>query len=120
MIIDGQADFRSLLSHHATTHWPDAIISTYDPVAGGHLPTEFSGAGSDIVLLGNAQGDRDGLDVLQQFVGRLGFPPIIFFGSEVEESRALKVGAERFFRRDQIKHDALIVSMSDILHLYSY
>ena len=115
MIIDGEADFRSLLSHHVSTHWPDAIISTYDPVAGGQLPAEFSGAGSDIVLLGNALGDRDCLEVLQQFVGRLGFPPVVFFGAEVEESRAVKIGAERFFRRDQLKHDPLIVGLSDIL-----
>ena len=43
MIIDGQADFRSLLMHHVTTHWPDAIISAYDPVEAGHL----SGARSE-------------------------------------------------------------------------
>jgi hypothetical protein len=30
MIIDGQADFRSLLTHHLTTHWPDALISEFD------------------------------------------------------------------------------------------
>ena len=54
MIIDGQADFRRLLSHHITTHWPDAIITAYDPIAAGHLPEEFSGAGSDVVLLGNS------------------------------------------------------------------
>lgn len=115
MIIDGQADFRSLLSHHITTHWSDAIISTYDPIAAGHLPTEFSGAGNDIVLLGNALGDRDGLEVLQQFAGRLGFPPLLFFGAEVEKRRAEKVGAVRFFHRDKIRHNALVVCMSDIL-----
>ena len=32
MIIDGQAEFRSLLMHHVTTHWPDAMITAYDPV----------------------------------------------------------------------------------------
>lgn len=115
MIIDGQADFRSLLTHHITTHWSDAIISTYDPVAGGQLPAEFSGAGNDIVLLGNELGDRDGLEALQQFARRLGFPPIIFFGADAEKSRAEKVGAEKFFQRDKVRHNALVVSMSDIL-----
>ena len=119
MIIDGQADFRSLLTHHITTHWPDAIISAYDPITAGPLPDEFSGAGNDIVLLGNAHGDssnnRDGLKVLQQFVRRLGFPSVVYFGAEVEESRALKVGAERFFNRDQLRHNALVICMSDIV-----
>ena len=60
MIIDGQAEFRSLLAHHVTTYWPDALISEYDPVTSGHLPDEFSGAGNDIVLLGDGQGERGG------------------------------------------------------------
>ena len=115
MIIDGQADFRSLLTHHVSTHWPDAIISTYDPEAAGQLPEEFSGAGNDIILLGNSNDNLDGLEVLQQFVRRLGFPPIIFFGAAAEESRALKVGAQKFFSRDQLGHNALIICMSDIL-----
>ena len=59
MIIDGQADFRHLLMHHVTTHWPDAVIFEYDPTASGHLPNEFTGAGNDIVLLGDEQGERD-------------------------------------------------------------
>lgn len=115
MIIDGQADFRSVLTHHITTHWSDAIISTYDPVAAGQLPTEFSGAGNDIILLGNDLGDRDSLDVLQQFAHRLGFPPVIYFGADVEKASAMKVGASRFFLREKIRHNALVVSMSDIL-----
>ncbi len=115
MIIDGQADFRSLLNHHITTHWPDAIISAYDPTTAGHLPDEFSGAGNDIVLLGNMLGDRDALEVLQQFVRRLGFPPVLYFGAAVEQSRALKVGAERFFERGHLRHNAFVVCLGDIL-----
>lgn len=121
MIIDGQADFRSLLTHHLSTHWPDAIISSYDPIAAGQLPEEFSGAGNDVVLLGNAFGDSsdsdEGLDALQQFVRRPGFPPIVFFGDEAEEKRALNVGAEHFFNRDELRHNALVVCISDILQL---
>ena len=49
MIIDGQAEFRSLLMHHVTTHWPDAIMSAYDPTEAGHLPDEFSGAGNETI-----------------------------------------------------------------------
>ncbi len=66
MIIDGQAEFRSLLMHHVTSHWPDAIISAYDPTVAGYLPDEFSGAGNDIVLLGDNYGERDAVDVLHQ------------------------------------------------------
>lgn len=115
MIIDSHADFRSLLMHHVTTHWPDAIISAYDPTTAGHLPVEFSGAGNDLVLLGNELGDRRGLDVLKQFMEARNFPAVAYFGDEKEEKAISKAGAEAFFTRDTIRHDALIVRLSDIL-----
>jgi len=115
MIIDGQADFRSLLMHHITAHWPDAIISAYDPVAAGYLPDEFSGAGNDVVLLGNALGERGGLTILQQFSRTRGFPAILYFGEQGEAAAAAKAGAAGFFVRDNIRHDALLVRLSDAL-----
>ena len=115
MIIDGQAEFRSLLMHHVTTHWPDAIISAYDPTSAGHLPTEFSGAGNDIVLLGNKLGDRDGTDVLKQFLKTAGFPPVAYFGTEADERIAAKAGVDAFFLREGIRHDALTVRLGDVL-----
>ena len=82
MIIDAQADFRTLLMHHLTTHWSDAVITAYDPVAAGHLPEEFSGAGNDVVLLGDELGDREGPDLVRQFSRRPRFPAIVYFGSD--------------------------------------
>ncbi len=115
MIIDGEADFRSLLMHHVTTHWPDAIISAYDPTEAGHLPDEFSGAGNDIVLLGSALGERAGVDTLKRFAKTPGFPAVVYFGDENDERVIRKIGADAFFIRDTIRHDALIVRLSDIL-----
>jgi len=115
MIIDGHAEFRSLIMHHATTHWPDAIISAYDPTEAGYLPDEFSGAGNDIVLLGSALGDRDGLAILQQFCKTPGFPAVVYFGNRGDAEEALKAGAEAFFVRDEVRHDALTVKLGDVL-----
>ena len=115
MIIDGQAEFRSLLMHHVTTHWPDAIITAYDPTEAGHLPDEFSGAGNDLVLLGNELGDREGLDIVRQYLKAKQFPALIYFGDEEDERAISKAGAAAFFTRDTIRHDALIVRLSDIL-----
>ena len=115
MIIDGQAEFRSLLMHHLTTHWPDAIISAYDPIEAGHLPDEFSGAGNDIVLLGDFLGDRDGLDVLKRFVNRSGFPPVAYFARSKERAKAKEIGADCFFPREEVEHDALIVRVGEVL-----
>ena len=115
MIIDGQAAFRSLLMHHLSTHWPEAIISDFDPIAGGHLPDEFSGAGNDVILLGSELGDRQGVDVVKRFKKNPNFPAIVYFGRKDEAGPVLDRGADGFFLREGFSHDALIVRLSDIL-----
>ncbi len=116
MIIDEQAEFRSLLMHHVTTHWPDAIISAYDPVEAGHLPAEFSGAGNDLVLLGSRHGEeRDGIEVLRQFANKEGFPPVVYFGTEDDEAEARKLQPDAHFMRNHINHKSLVVGLSDVL-----
>lgn len=116
MIIDGCAEFRSLLMHHVTTHWPDAIISAYDPVVAGHLPEEFSGAGNDIILLGNEQGDVAPLKTLAQFIRAPGFPPVVYFAGDAKQrAKAGDLGASGSFLRSKVPHKALIVLLSDIL-----
>ncbi len=118
IIIDGQAEFRSLMTHHVTTHWPRAVVSDYDPIEGGNLPDEFSGAGNDIVLLGDRLGKKKGLQTLRQFRNVPGFPPIVYFseGDEAgEKGEATKLGAEGFFTRDNFKHHDLIVAFARIL-----
>ena len=115
MIIDGQAEFRRLLQHHVSTHWPDAVISDFDPVANGHLPDEFSGAGNDVILLGNRLGERAGADVVKRFRKQPNFPAIVYFGSREEAGVILDRGADGCFLREDFSHDALIVRLSDIL-----
>ena len=116
MIIDEQADFRTLLMHHVTTHWPDAIISAYDPAVAGHLPAEFSGAGNDLILLGSRHGDdRDGVEVLRQFKSREKFPPIVYFGTEEDQEAAHALRPDAHFIRDHINHDSLIIELSEVL-----
>ncbi|MFQ5983645.1 MAG: protein kinase, partial [Woeseiaceae bacterium] len=118
MIIDGQPEFRSLLMHHVTTHWPDAIISAYDPVTAGQLPDEFSGAGNDIILLGDELGKKAGLQTLRQFLKTRGFPPVVYFSASDEQedkAEAGRLGVDAIFGRAKISHDALIVTLSRIL-----
>jgi predicted Ser/Thr protein kinase len=118
MIIDEQADFRTLLMHHVTTHWPDAIISAYDPTEAGHLPDEFSGAGNDLILLGSRHGDdRDGVEVLRKFLAKENFPPVVYFGTEEDEEEAHALKPDAHYIRDHINHDSLIVGLSHVLVL---
>ncbi len=115
MIIDEQAEFRTLLMHHVTTHWPDAIISAYDPSTAGYLPDEFSGAGNDLILLGSRQGDREGVDELRRFVRKDKFPPIVYFGTEDDQEAANRLRPDAHFIRDHLNHDSLIVGLSRVL-----
>ncbi len=106
--------------HHVTTHWPDATITAYDPVVAGYLPDEFSGAGNDIVLLGSELGEREGAHILKQFGKVPGFPAVIYFGAVDEEVAALKAGADDFFVRSSIQHNALTVGIGDALAANRY
>jgi len=115
MIIDEQAQFRTLLMHHVTTHWPDAIISAYDPTVAGHLPDEFSGADNDLILLGSLHGERDGIEVLERFLKREKFPPLVYFGTEEDEEEAHKLGPDAHFQRDHLNHDSLVIKLSEVL-----
>ena len=89
-IIDGRSDYRSLLSHHVTTHWSDATVKEYDPVASGRLPESFSGAGNDIILLGEPARDADAVEWLRQFCGKPGFPPVVLIGDGEDDDWAEK------------------------------
>ncbi len=116
MIIDEQADFRQLLAHHITSHWPDAIITEYDPAVAGHLPDEFSGAGNDLLLVGNRHGeDREGTDALRRFVGKQGSPPVVYFGAEEELGEIRQLKPEAYFMRERFSHASLMVRLSDLL-----
>ncbi len=116
MIIDAQAEFRSLLMHHITTRWPDATITSYDPVALGHLPDEFSGAGNDVIMLGSRHGDdRDGVEALERFLQRRKFPPVIYFATNEDAEEADDLSPDAVFIRNDFAHDALIESLEDLL-----
>ena len=120
MIIDGQDDFRRLLAHHVTAHWSDAILTEYDPTASGHLPDEFSGAGNDLLLVGNQHGeDREGVDALRRLVGKHVLPPVVYFGSEAELDEIRRLAPDAYFMRERFNHDALVVRISDLLLSHS-
>jgi hypothetical protein len=116
-IIDAEADFRSLLSHHVTAHWSDAAVKEFDPVASGRLPDSFSGAGNDIVLLGDPSGDANSLDWLRQFCDLPEFPPVILIGDGEERQivNAMKIGAADYISKSRLNHRRLIEVMESAL-----
>jgi serine/threonine protein kinase len=116
-IVADQAEYRALVKHHVTTHWPKAQVSEYDPVASGRLPDSFSGAGSDVVLLGHPAGDGDALDWLRRFRRIRHFPPVVFLGdgSERQIIAAMKAGAAEYLSKPRLTHDRLIEIIESVL-----
>lgn len=116
-IIDDHRDYRSLLAHHLTTNWPDAEITSYDPVASGRLPDSFSGAGCDLMLLGDPAGQGDAIEWLRQFCRSPQFPPVIFFGNGDEQQivQAIKAGAENYISKTKLDHNQLIEKVGQAL-----
>ena len=116
MIIDAQAEFRRLLTYHVMSHWPEAIVTAYDPSESGHLPDEFSGAGNDLILLGNRHGDdREGVDALRRFVDKENLPPVVYFGADDELAEVQELSPDAYFTRDAFNHSALMVRLTDLL-----
>jgi len=109
-IVDDDRDYRSLLSHHLSTRWPQADITSYDPQESGRLSEEFSGASSDVVLLADTADGGDALDWLRQFRDVPRFPPIVFVGSGDERQivAAIKAGADDYISRARLTHQRLI------------
>ncbi|MFQ5634293.1 MAG: protein kinase [Gammaproteobacteria bacterium] len=109
-IIDDDPDYRSLLSHHVSAHWPQSDILVYDPLESGRLPDDFAGASSDAVLIGDRAGGEDALAWLRQFRRVPRFPPIVFIGSGDERQvvAAIRAGADDYISRPRLNHRRLI------------
>ena len=111
LIIDDNPEYRKLLGHHITAEWPDAQVGEHDPGSNKRPASELDATGYDVVLLDHRLGDQNGLDWLQEFSRRPGFPPVIFLTDEGNEHlavRAIKAGAEDYFSKKRIIHDHLI------------
>ena len=116
-VIDDSEDYRSLLSHHITTRWPEAIVRDYDPEFSGRLPDSFSGAGNDLVLLGHPAGGDDALEWLKQFRKVAGFPPVVVIGSGEERHivAAIKAGAAEYLSKPRLNHARLVEILEGVL-----
>jgi serine/threonine protein kinase len=116
-IVESSADYRSLIAHHLTTRWSNAKITEYDPDALGNLPEDFSGANSDLVILGDPLGDQSGLEWLRRFMAMKGFPPVIVIGDGQERAivAAVRGGAKDYISRESLSHELLIKVCESVL-----
>jgi len=116
-VIDDHADFRRLLAHHLSVRWPEVDVQDYDPAAFGSLPEGFSGAGSDVVLLGHPAGGGDALEWLRRLRANPRFPPVIFFGDGDERQivAAIRSGAADYIGKSTMTHQRLVESVATAL-----
>jgi len=118
-VIEENAEFRRLLSHHLSTRWPAAVVQSYDPSVSGPLPQSFSGAGSDVVLLGDAVGRGDVLEWIRQLRRTPRFPPIVVLGSGGEQQivDTVRAGADNYVQRSGMTHARLVEAIERALAL---
>ncbi|RMF99144.1 MAG: response regulator [Gammaproteobacteria bacterium] len=116
-VIDDSPDYRALLGHHVTSHWPDAEVTEYDPLRSGRLPPSFSGAGQDLVLLGHPAGGDDALEWLRQFRAVPRFPPVIMIGDGEERQivAAMQAGAAEYLSKQRLNHQRLVELIEQVL-----
>jgi DNA-binding response OmpR family regulator len=121
LIIDDHAEYRRLLSYHVAAHWPEAIIREYDPLQSGRLPDAFSGAGNDVVLLGDTCGREDAIEWLRRFRAQPKFPPVIFIGNGDERQvvAAIKSGADEYVGKPRLNNSRLVEAIEEALRIGS-
>jgi serine/threonine-protein kinase PpkA len=110
IIIEANDDYRMLFAQHLNTRWTNIKITEYDPVESGVLSEEFSGAGNDLVILGDPGEGQSALDWLQRFMGHRSFPPVIMVGDGKDRDivKAIKSGAFDYISRDNISHQLIV------------
>lgn len=127
LVIESSKDYRALISNHISVRWRDARVTEYDPAESGRFSENFSGAGNDLVIIGDPlspvkgidseDGTDSGLDWLNQFRRVQGFPPVLVIGDGDERSvvRAIKSGAADYISRERLRHKELIALIENIL-----
>ncbi len=126
LVIESSKDYRALISNHIGVRWRDAKVTEYDPAESGRFSDNFSGAGNDLVILGDplqpvkgveTAGGESGIDWLNQFRQVRGFPPVLVIGDGDERAvvRAIKSGAADYISRERLRHKELIALIENIL-----
>ncbi len=116
-IIADSAEYRALLGHHLTSHWPAAKVREFDSLSSGRLPEGFSGAGNDLVILGHPAAELDSLEWLRQFNNVPQFPPVLVVGTGEERHiiEAMRLGAAEYLSIGRLNHANLVELVSAVL-----
>jgi len=81
MLVEHGEQQREQVIRHIRREWPEAEVSSYDPVLRGTFSPEFLAQGFDAVLLSREWPGGRGVEWLQEIPS--GFAPVIFLSGEV-------------------------------------
>jgi CheY-like chemotaxis protein len=97
LLIEDDPIYRRLLRQHVVTAQDDAEVTDYVPAQVGRMPTEFTAAGFDVVILDASPSGDDGLEWLADLRARPMFPPVIFVLKDHDEAKAADAVARGAF-----------------------
>ncbi len=106
IIIDDSREYMALLRRMLAGTLPEVEVTEYDPEQQGKPGPDFDWSLYDAVLLDHELGSAEsGLDWLEEFRTRPGFPPAVLMAAEGNDylaARAIKRGACDYIRKQDI------------------
>jgi eukaryotic-like serine/threonine-protein kinase len=116
LLITDQTELARALEQHISIVWPEAQCRVYAPAQSGRLHSAFAAAGYDVVILDHRVERGRGLDWLQNFMYRSGFPPVLYLAPADDPAlveRVIRRGAIDCLTRERIDHQRLADVLRD-------
>ena len=122
LIVDDSDDYSNLLVRFMNKAFPDAKVTSYNPVEKGAPGPDFDWSKFDVVIMEYRLGPKEnGLDWLRKFKrDHIRFPATILLtdsGSEDIAVRALRYGAHDYLRKQHLSAQRLAESISDAFNM---
>ncbi len=122
LVVDNSDDYCEFLIGFMSKAFPDAEVTTYDPVAKGAPGSEFDWSEFDVLIMEYRLGpEENGLDWLQRFKhDHTRFPATILLtasGNEDIAVRALRYGAHDYLRKQNLSTERLAESIDDAFNV---
>jgi eukaryotic-like serine/threonine-protein kinase len=103
IIVDDSKEYMTLIRRMLASAIPDIEVTEYDPEQQGRPSDDFDWGIYDVLLIDYQLGlHENGLDWIEKYHGRVGFPPAILMtstGDEYVAARAIKLGACDFIKK---------------------
>lgn len=116
LIVTDHTELARALEQHISIVWSEAECRIHAPSISGRLHSGFTAVGYDAVLLDHRSERGRGEEWLENFLYRMGFPPVIYLAPGDDPALAARVverGAADCLVRERIDHRRLANSLRD-------